>query len=224
VSLDEADLTVDVSIVAERILIAIELFGDLQRRRRVLTGDVYQSKTALNPIIAYALSRLACIQCGDVVLDPFAGVCTIGIEAANYCPFAHYINSDVWAPSLLQGTRNNRTSRTPLCDFLVCDARLLPIRRLLIDKVITDLPWGKRHLSFNSIAKLYPAFLRSVARVLKLGGKMVLLTACNNLLFRQLQVMPTVFRIDQVIPVGIGGLAAKVFLVTKHGEYEASKR
>jgi RluA family pseudouridine synthase len=46
-----------------------------------------------------------------------------------------------------------------------------------IDTILTDLPWGRRVLSHATIAKMYPAFLHTFARMLKPGAIAFLMTA-----------------------------------------------
>ena len=70
------------------------------------------------------------------------------------------------------GTKN--TSRV-LADVCGWDASRLPLRAGAVDVALGDLPFGKAHLDHRSCARLYPRVLRELARVLRVGGRAVLL-------------------------------------------------
>jgi len=69
---------------------------------------------------------------------------------------------------------NKNTSRV-LADVCGWDASRLPLRAGAVDVALGDLPFGKAHLDHRSCARLYPRVLRELARVLRVGGRAVLL-------------------------------------------------
>lgn len=56
----------------------------------------------------------------------------------------------------------------------------LPLADASVDKVLTDLPFGKQFGSLEDNRWLYPRVLMELARVLRVGGRAVLLTNQQN--------------------------------------------
>lgn len=56
----------------------------------------------------------------------------------------------------------------------------LPLSDASVDKIMTDLPFGKQFGSLEENHRLYPSVLRELARVLRVGGLAVLLTSQQN--------------------------------------------
>lgn len=154
-------------------------------RNRVMVG-----RTCLRPTIAHCLAKLSQLQPGEVVLDPCCGVATIPIEAALMQRGAYLWGGDNFADQLMEaGARNAqylqevRPGRSvELCAW---DARRLPVRDHTVDVVISDLPWGRRELTYNQCAKLYPALVKELTRILVADtGRAYLMTGQTRLLER----------------------------------------
>ncbi|EST04785.1 Pseudouridine synthase, RsuA/RluB/C/D/E/F [Kalmanozyma brasiliensis GHG001] len=67
-----------------------------------------------------------------------------------------------------------------------------------IDAILTDLPWGKREKSAQSLSKLYHLFIESWFPVLRTGGYIVAVTAEHKTLSRALGVFETTCRKKRV--------------------------
>ncbi|EPQ31991.1 uncharacterized protein PFL1_00189 [Pseudozyma flocculosa PF-1] len=63
-----------------------------------------------------------------------------------------------------------------------------------IDAIVTDLPWGRREKSAQSLSKLYHRFIESWMAVLRTGGSVVAITAEQRTLSRALKVYETTCR------------------------------
>jgi len=83
----------------------------------------------------------------------------------------------------------------------------------LVDVIVSDLPFGHRHGDFNKNQSLYPKILTEFARVLKKGGRSVLLTTEKGIMRRCLEV-PLIlasWNILEPLHVDVGGYRADVF-------------
>jgi tRNA G10 N-methylase Trm11 len=58
---------------------------------------------------------------------------------------------------------------------VLADCRRLPFRAGLFDAVITDLPFGRNHTVDEALGQFYIDTLEELARVVRLGGRAVLL-------------------------------------------------
>uniref|UniRef100_A0A1I7X9Z3 UPF0020 domain-containing protein n=1 Tax=Heterorhabditis bacteriophora TaxID=37862 RepID=A0A1I7X9Z3_HETBA len=61
-------------------------------------------------------------------------------------------------------------------DFLFWDATCMPFGNSSIDAIVTDLPFGKKMGTVVDNRILYPKLLREWYRVVKPGGRIVVLT------------------------------------------------
>ena len=93
------------------------------------------------------------------------------------------------------------------------DVRHLPLRDGVVDRVIVDMPFGKRCGSGKSNQRLYPGALREMARVTRAGGRAVLLVAQRKLLLRC--VDDRRWRIEREAMVNVGGLVGFVFVLDR---------
>ncbi|KAJ3082985.1 THUMP domain-containing protein 3 [Quaeritorhiza haematococci] len=159
------------------------------------SSRVEWGRTALNPCIAYCLSVLADIRPGDIVIDPFSGVGTIPIEAGVSFPDAMYLGGDIDKANIYLRAKRNvggleglEGIKVPGMDLVLWDASDLPLRSDSVDVVVTDLPWGHRELTHKAIMRIYPRFVKHLARILRPGtGRAVVLTQGRNVFKRALR-------------------------------------
>ncbi|MBO1768016.1 methyltransferase domain-containing protein [Allobranchiibius sp. GilTou38] len=133
---------------------------------------------AATPVSVVAgLLRLAKCAPHDVLLDPCAGVATVPIVDAIDRPDGRCIglDQDVEAIDL---ARRNLAERglDGRIEVFVGDAARLDLADRSVDRVVTDLPFGKRIGSNSNNIELYPRVLREIERVLAPSGRCVLLT------------------------------------------------
>lgn len=139
-----------------------------------------------SPIVAATLARLAKIRANDVVLDPCCGTGTVLIAANLTQPSAQLIGADSDELALEIARRNLLGHH--LNDLLINgDAVSMCQASGSIDRVISNLPFGKLVGSHASNIAFYPALIAEIARVLAPRGRAVLLTEDKRLLVESVQ-------------------------------------
>lgn len=140
-------------------------FGEFERLPATTPGPV-----------AAGLLRLAKLREGDMLLDVCGGVGTIPV-LDGMLRDGRAISVDNDAASVAMARRNiDRHGLVDRLAVLEADATDLPVDDGSIDRVVSDLPFGKR-IGSNELNKtLYPAILREIERVLTPDGRCVLLS------------------------------------------------
>ncbi|CAO3632438.1 unnamed protein product [Cunninghamella blakesleeana] len=178
--------------------------ADSKYRNRIHLG-----RTSLNPPIASCLARLADPQPGEFILDMCCGTGTIPIEGASKYPNSLWIGGEVKIKTLAVKAKENMLhAKVSNVELLLSDGRLLCFRHGLIDKVVSDWPWGIREGSYSAIQKLYPKFIRQISKVLRKNGKAYIVTQGQKLMGRVLAYdwVKEIFCLEDVISIGIGDI------------------
>ena len=116
--------------------------------------------------------------------------------------------------------------RSPVAS-IVWDSSRLPLRDGSVDVFVVDMPFGvkcklKKKDCFKIVAEM--------SRVLREGGRAVLLYQARKLMREAIKRTRGVLKMEKVIPVNIGGLLCGMHLIVKRGstadeeEEPASKR
>lgn len=116
------------------------------------------------------------------------------------------------------------------------DARRLPLRDECVDRIVTDFPWGNRtKLDYT----LLPLVLREMSRVLRPGGRAVMLllrtmaTQVGRLVARDSEaaeggLAPSteslMVELVRTLPVSVGGWPVAVIIFRKMTDEEAARR
>lgn len=199
---------VNLDLVEGRLLATL---GDLHLTRR--QGPLERLPASTTPVLAAALVRLAKIPDGATVLDPFCGAGTTLVLAHAISRPGRLLGSDVVLGSLRRARTNASHRRAPLL-LVRADAARQPWADASADRVITNLPFGKRVGSHGVNRTLYPAFLRELDRVLAGDGRAVLLTEDKRLLVESVQ-RTRGLRIVRDLTVGTGGAHPTAYVVVR---------
>ena len=145
--------------------------------------NVQQSRSclahhALRGPVGWAMATLAQLQPALQVVDPMVGRAGTLLEASLVEPTAHLIGFDIDDDQLAAAIDNVAGSAIEICQG--CAMRL-PLANNSCDRIICDLPFGKKHGTAASNRVLYPRAITEMKRVLKPDGLAVLLTTCKSL-------------------------------------------
>lgn len=153
-------------------------------------------KGELRPQLAYCLNRLADPTPEDVMLDPFCGYGAITKARAAHFPCQGIYGMDIDGQKIkaLQSLRASgaKNSKTNNVKYQRGDIhRLSSISPIgdsaSIDVIVTDPPWGlygndSDHNPEKDISSLYKTTAAECTRVIKPGGRIVILTAQKELM------------------------------------------
>jgi tRNA (guanine6-N2)-methyltransferase len=133
---------------------------------------------SLRPTVAAAMIRLAEVRPTDVLLDPMCGAGTLlGELLARGREFSRVkvVGGDLSPEALRVADTNLR--RLGLVLLSRWDATQLPLADHFVDRVVSNPPFGKQLGEAEEIGPLYRAMVRAYDRVLRPGGRAVLLVA-----------------------------------------------
>ena len=129
---------------------------------------------AISPDIARAIVNLCEIRTDNLVLDPFCGTGGILLEAGMIR--ARVLGIDV-QESMVRGADLNLRSHGFEYQLASGDACNLPLKDGSIDAVVTDPPYGRSAVVMaESVESLYKNALLEIYRVLKRGGRAVVIS------------------------------------------------
>jgi hypothetical protein len=129
----------------------------------------------LRPDVASILCKLSHPKPGDIFLDPFAGHGGI-VKARLFDPAAEVIAGDINPPpGLYAAIKNALNARIIKMDAL----KMQGIPSGSVDTIVCDPPWGL-HAPLSDPPAFYGMFASEARRVLKKGGRLVLLTSLKK--------------------------------------------
>jgi len=160
-----------VNVVVDDELIGIEVPLNRDFESRKPQHRPYFHPTSMHPKIARALVNLACVKIGDLVLDPFCGTGGILIEAGLMNMRVKGLDLD---ERMVEGCRKNLAHYGILGEVSSGDALEYATR---VDAIVTDPPYGQGSYSGGlSPEKLVSEFIANASGMLKVGGRLVVVT------------------------------------------------
>lgn len=140
---------------------------------------------SIRPTVAAAIARLADLKPDQTVLDPMCGAGTLLAEAylstrgkkttAGIDWPMRFVGGELDASHLRAAKANLR--QFGITDLRPWDARSLPLEDGTVDRIICNPPFGKQLETPEAIGPLYKQSVREMDRVLRPGGKAVLIVA-----------------------------------------------
>lgn len=185
----------------------IGFFCLLVNRRKTTEKDLHKGE--LRPEFAYLMCLLGDINKTDIVFDPFAGYGAIPQQVIKYFPCKKIIASDIneqLITSLKKRFKNTNRIQVLYNDALHMDG----MENSSIDCIITDPPWGY-YEEIDNIEQFYTDMMLEFVRVLKHGGKLVLLSARKDEFVSALRSLN--ININQKYDTLVNGKKAAVYVV-----------
>jgi 23S rRNA G2445 N2-methylase RlmL len=160
------------------------------RTMRHRTYKVEHLPASLRPTVAAAMVRLADLKPGLTVLDPMCGAGTLLAEALLFAKSHRSEGGEPWPLTVLGGDLDPKHSRAAAANLVrfgevrpeTWDARQLPHGDASVDRILCNPPFGKQHGTLQEIGPLYRQAVREMDRVLRSGGRAVLIVADAALL------------------------------------------
>jgi SAM-dependent methyltransferase len=179
-------------------------------------GELERMPASTNPLVAAVMVRLAKLEPGGVVLDPFCGAGTLLTMAGETTPELTLIGCDQNA-RWLSLARRNLERRGLRGQLIEGDAQQVPLDDGSIERVISNLPFGKRIGSHANNKGLYPAALREIARLMHGRSRAVLLTDDKRLFKESVQRTPLIRVVKEIMLEQHGGLHPTAYVISKRG-------
>jgi tRNA (guanine6-N2)-methyltransferase len=203
---DDADVEFWATLLGDEMLLAVRLVDERMRHREY---KIAHRPGSLRAAVAAALGWLSRPGADDVVIDPMCGAGTILIERAHLGRYAMLAGCDRDAAALAAAAANIGPRYRPI-GLARADAARLPMRDGAATHLITNLPWGTKYGSHPENRRLYPRLFEEFARVVRPGGRMVMLTAERGLMHEA--AMRGLLRLESVLRVAILGAPAAVYV------------
>lgn len=177
-------------------------------------GRAVEREAALRPTIAAAMVRLSQPQDDDVFLDPMCGSGTILLERALYGRHGLLLGGDI-DPAAVKAAKANFGPRHKPVRIERLDARTLPLEDTSVDVFVTNLPWGRQIGRLADLPALYEGAVSEAVRVLRPGGRLVLLTG-EGAALRKVLLSRSELRLERtVFGIEVLGRRADLFLLVR---------
>jgi len=144
-------------------------------------------------------------------MDPMMGNGIIPIEAACNWENAYYIGGDI-APEKLHRALENVKEANVIVNVMKWNVAKLPFRTSLIDKIISDIPFGAKKVHSNN--QLYPLLFREITRITKGHGRAVILTIENALMDAMLE-KNYYWNVGSIYQVESSGLQVNIYVLER---------
>lgn len=186
---DDAQVEFWANLLGSQLLIGIRLSDRGMRHRFERKVELPAS---LRPSVAAAMVLLTEPAAEDVFMDPMCGSGTLLFEREQAGPYKQILGGDVVADRVTAAKRNLHRPGRPGDAMIIrtWDARQLPLDAASVDKVATNLPFGQQIKGPAAPEKLYPPALEELERVVRPGGKIVLLSSQYELLKEEIRKRP----------------------------------
>jgi tRNA (guanine6-N2)-methyltransferase len=172
------DVEIWVNLIGLDFVCGLRLSDAQMRHREYKRAHVAAS---LRPSVAAAMVWLTKPQPEDVFLDPLCGAGTLLVERGRIERHALLLGGDIDADALRAAAQNIGPRHKPR-QLLRWDVGCLPLASASVDKVATNLPFGKRIGSPQENQRLYRTVFGEIDRLLRPRGRAVVLSSETELI------------------------------------------
>lgn len=215
---EDAGLEFWVTLLDREVLYGLRLSDRTMRHR---TYKVRHLPASLRPTVAYSMALLSSPQPGDVVLDPLCGAGTILIERAHAGWYRLLLGGDL-DPVAVATSRENVGRRYRPLQLCQWDALHLPLADASVDALISNLPFGEQIGTHEANLALYPRLFHEMERVIRIGGRAVLLSAERSLVRQCLA--RSCFHLGEQFDLRVLGRAATIYVLNRGERAPAAGR
>lgn len=189
------------------------LFGLKLTDERLQRNDYKLSHVpaSLQPPVAHCMVLLSEPSQSDVFTDPMCGAGTIIIERALAGPYRHIIGGDISIDSINSAKINISASKKEI-HLILWDALNIPLSNNTIDKVVSNIPFGKQTGDGIDNKPFYSNFFKEIKRVIRPGGKAVLLTPEKSLMNKLISQHSNA-NLEKIYPINLSGIKAYIFVI-----------
>lgn len=186
----------------------------LKRLSRHTAYDKLLQPGELHPELAFIMCWLTSPSHSDTVMDPFSGHGAIPLQRCKRFPFTRLYAFDK-SPEMVRETEK-KLPKKPEVTAAVQDALRLSeaVPPESVDAVITDPPWGLYEDVGMELSLFYRLVLEQLAKVLKPGGRLSLLTAGKDEFKSAAEALPC-FALRQEYRILVSGKKCGLFLLIK---------
>lgn len=206
---DDADLEFWLWLNGSEALLGLRLSDATMRHR---TYKLEHLPASLRPSVAAALAFLSHPTPQDRVLDPLCGAGTLLIERALLAPCAEAWGGDIREEAVAMARRNARAAGVR-ATWRTWDACALPLEAESVNRILTNLPFGKQIGSHAANTTLYRTLAQEFGRVLTSDGLLVALTSEDRLWESTLREHN--WRISKKVVLVVLGQPASIFVAEK---------
>lgn len=214
VSLKHYDIHVRLDIIARFAYIGIQHTPEKYAKRFEMT---YYHRAGIKPTVASALIRMAEIENGETILDPFVGAGNIPMEAAaQYGSQIKIYGGDLYENVVEKARENAKINQLNDCIHYL-NLNVFQLNQYVnapVDKIISNPPYGVKSAKQSNLRRLYRAFILHAAAIMRMEGKMVIMVQRADML-RQTVLRTKVFKITEERIVDGGSLYPHVFILGK---------
>ena len=191
-------------------LCGLRLSDRSMRHRAYKKASVVAS---LRPVVARAMVLISEPEAADVFLDPMCGAGTIIIERGLDSRYGYLLAGDL-DDAAVGATRANIGPRYKPIKIARWDAERMPLSDSSVDKIVCNLPFGKKSGRTVDQPILYSGFVAEAERLLRPGGAAVILTNQDRLLAMILRERGFL-SLELKQPIRILGMRASIFRIRR---------
>lgn len=214
VSLKSFDVNIVCDVIGSKCYVGIQLTRESLHKR---FERPFNHPAAIKAPLAYGMLRIAGVEDGDVLLDPFCGGGTIPIEAAQVWDSRITIYGSDVNSRFLEGARRNAEAAgvEKHVSLRIADARRLEdYYDSTIDRVVTNPPYGVRMGREKNLRETYFRFLNSASKIVKPDGSITVISL-KATAFRSIVFKTKKFKLVHERVVETGGLYPHIFVLEK---------